>query len=281
MKPAIFILTSAVFGALAYTGGTMLAGSSVNPLERTQLSTKTSSEFAPEIIPVTVPTNNGSTKTVGFAKTEVTFGDWNKCVDAGACTYVPRMRAGSALDHPVSGVSWQDTQSYIRWISSMTGQTFRLPRESEWRAAAVDVLDVKVEKLFDDPRMAWAADYVNFEKRSDRATKPVGHFGTTSNGVADLAGNVWEWTDTCWRSANSAPDDETIDGCGGVRVLAGAHMTYQSELIRVVPTGGCSIGFPPANIGFRLVTDSPQIASAAAEKDTPRDDLTTQLAAAE
>ena len=212
---------------------------------------------APRIDEVTVeiPDYTGGRKKIVVAKHEVTFAEWQKCVDTGVCRHHPKRRKYVDDTHPVTGVSWRDVQHYIDWISSKTGKTYRLPIENEWRELAVNVLDKEVEKLFDDPRLSWATDYANFGKRTVRKTRPVGHFGIEDNGIADIAGNVWEWTDSCWRTSTALGKGETSKNCGGVRVLAGVHMTYQSELIRFVPTGGCSIGFPPANIGFRLVRD--------------------------
>ena len=201
-------------------------------------------------VAVEIPDGSGGISRISVARHEVTVGEWRECVDAGACAYSPERRGYVGDDHPVSGVSWRDAQQYIAWRSERDGVRYRLPLEGEWRELAIDVLDEKVDKLFDDPRLAWAADYANFSKRAERRTRPAGSFGAEANGVADIAGNVWEWTDSCWRSP--AGDGRN---CGGVRVLAGTHMTYQSELVRVVPVGGCSIGFPPANIGFRLVRD--------------------------
>ncbi len=208
-----------------------------------------------EEVSVEIPSVTSDPKTIAVAKHEVTFAEWQKCVEADACRYAPKRRKYVDDNHPVTGVSWLDVQQYIAWISKKNEQQYRLPLESEWRALAANVLDDEVEKLFDDPRLSWAADYANFGKRADRRTLPIGYFGTETSGVADIAGNVWEWTASCWRSPMAPDSGETSQNCGGVRVLAGVHMTYQSELIREVPTGGCSIGFPPANIGFRLMRD--------------------------
>lgn len=209
----------------------------------------------PQMVEIRIDSPERGAKRIAVAKYEVTFGDWQACVDAGGCSHRPKRRKYVQDDHPVTGVSWLDTQQYLAWLSHETGQTFRLPTETEWRVLAEDVIDEKVDKLFDDPRLAWAADYVNFGKRGKRRTQPIGLHGTEDNGVADIAGNVWEWTQSCWRRSSEGPKQEINENCRGVRVLAGVHMTYQSELIRVVPTGGCSIGFPPANIGFRVVHD--------------------------
>ena len=39
----------------------------------------------------------------------------------------------------------------------------------------------------------------------------------------------------------------------GVRVVEGQHRTYVTDFIRDARAGGCAVGTPPANLGFRLV----------------------------
>ena len=45
-----------------------------------------------------------------------------------------------------------------------------------------------------------------------------------------------------------------IENCG-VHVVAGFHRTYMSNFIRDGKSGGCAIGLPPDNLGFRLVRE--------------------------
>jgi len=77
----------------------------------------------------------------------------------------------------------------------------------------------------------------------------------------DLAGNVWEWTDSCFVRTSLDEKKETVTNVNcGVRVVEGAHRTYMTDFIRDPKSGGCSQGVPPANLGFRLVVElSPSV----------------------
>ena len=41
----------------------------------------------------------------------------------------------------------------------------------------------------------------------------------------------------------------------GVRVVEGQHRSYMTDFIRDPRSGGCAVGKPPSNLGFRLVRD--------------------------
>ena len=90
-------------------------------------------------------------------------------------------------------------------------------------------------------------------------TRPatVRHVRPQRERPARLAGNVWEWTNTCFLRMTLEPTGRrtvTNTNCG-VRVVQGAHRTYMTDFIRDPRTGGCAAGVPPANLGFRLVVE--------------------------
>lgn len=196
---------------------------------------------------------------VRIMKHQVTAAEYARCAGEGACARV-RLPDGSR-DVPVVGVSWQDATAYASWITRKTGVTHRLPTDEEWVFAAAERAQDEAPPVVDplDPSAAWIARYEAEAARARPgavAPQPIGTYGTNSKGLADVAGNVWEWTDTCFVRASLDGDKESITNTNcGVRVVEGAHRTYMTDFIRDPRTGGCAAGVPPANLGFRLVVD--------------------------
>jgi Sulfatase-modifying factor enzyme 1 len=80
------------------------------------------------------------------AKFELSFDEWDACAAQADCD--PRIReetGGIAISaarplqggrQPVINVSWDDAQTYVAWLSRITGNTYRLLSEAEWEYAA-------------------------------------------------------------------------------------------------------------------------------------------------
>jgi formylglycine-generating enzyme required for sulfatase activity len=191
---------------------------------------------------------------------QVTSGEYARCVDDGACPRVPH--ASEAADRPVVGVSWRDATAYAEWVTNKTGVLHRLPTDEEWVFAAGEKARDEALPLADpaDPAQAWIARYEAEASRAQPlALEPqqIGTFGRNENGLNDIGGNVWEWTNTCFLRITLEPTGAarvTNSNCG-VRVVQGAHRTYMTDFIRDPRTGGCAAGVPPANLGFRLVVE--------------------------
>jgi formylglycine-generating enzyme required for sulfatase activity len=187
---------------------------------------------------------------------QVTQADYRNCVDAGAC---PMIDAEAAADRPQVKVSWRDSQAYASWLSRQTGKTFRLPTEEEWVYAAADRFRdaAPAPDAYADPGQRALARY---EQAADRDTMPpqaIGSFGANRNGLLDVAGNVWEWTDTCFarvtRDTRGGQATSMTD-CG-LRLATGRHRAYLPDFIRDARSGGCAPGAQPRHLGFRLVRD--------------------------
>lgn len=188
----------------------------------------------------------------------VSQAEYARCVAASAC---PKLKGvdPAAENLPVVGVSWLDATAYAEFYARATGEGWRLPTDEEWAYAAAERFRGEPPPAVsgDDFARRWLAkfDANSALARQAKAPQPFGHFRLNTHGVADLSGNVWEWTNSCYERRAVEPNGEArllTRNCR-VRALEGEHRTFMSDFIRDGLTGGCSVGPPPTNLGFRLV----------------------------
>lgn len=100
---------------------------------------------------------------------------------------------------PVVCVSYADAEAYAAWLGGKTHERYRLPTLREWLTAAAkpDTAPCKGGNQLDQDATAWKLA-VRYDCHDGfRNTAPVGKFGANAYGVADLVGNVREWTSDC------------------------------------------------------------------------------------
>jgi formylglycine-generating enzyme required for sulfatase activity len=112
---------------------------------------------------------------------------------------------------PVVGICWFEARAYCAWLSAQTGQTFRLPTEAEWEAAA---------SWRQRRRFAFGNDFdtsrCNTFETHIRHTTPIGVFpgGETPESVVDMTGNTWDWTSSLYQpyphQAEDGREDATV-----------------------------------------------------------------------
>lgn len=193
---------------------------------------------------------------------EMSDGEFEALLDhsfSSAVQTQPRWWNDPAYSHPaqpVVGVCWHEARAYCAWLSAQSGQDYRLPNEVEWEAAAGGR---------EGRRYAWEGDFdpanCNSFESHVRGTTPVGVFpgGDTPQGIADLSGNVWEWTGSLYRPYPYATDDgrENPEEGDGRRVARGGSWFYDRGLARCA----CRDGFDPGSrygyLGFRVLCVSP------------------------
>jgi len=146
---------------------------------------------------------------------EVTVGQFRRFVDAKAYrTYAERSgRSKTWLfpgfpqgeDHPVSCVSWSDTDAFCQWLSVEEGKRCRLPSEAEWEYACragtttfwssgEEVTLAGVSNIADKSYKV-VNPKAGYGERWDDGygyTAPVGRFGPNPFGLYDMHGNLEE-----------------------------------------------------------------------------------------
>ncbi len=100
----------------------------------------------------------------------------------------------NGANYPVVGVSWYESAAYCRWLSEVSGRTYRLPAEAEWEKAARGT-----EGRLWPWGNTWRPERCNSREKGPGRTTPVGQYspdGDSPYGLADMVGNVWEWCAT-------------------------------------------------------------------------------------
>jgi formylglycine-generating enzyme required for sulfatase activity len=202
------------------------------------------------------------TRPFAVGKVEVTFAEWDACVDAGGCDgYRPKDEWGRE-SQPVIYVSWQDARSYVKWLSDKTGKDYRLLTEAEWeytaRAGTTTPFHFGGKILPEQAKYARNYSYAAGRKDVDRnKTVPVGSFPSNDFGLHDVHGNVWEWVADCYKddaykTHKSYPKmvGSWHDSCE--RVIRGGSWYYLPWLLRSAIRYGVEAGIRDDDVGFRV-----------------------------
>ncbi|MBM5818280.1 MAG: formylglycine-generating enzyme family protein [Cyanobacteria bacterium K_Offshore_surface_m2_239] len=195
--------------------------------------------------------------------------------------------------HPVVHIAHADALAYAAWIGK------QLPSEAEWERAARGGLEgvefAWGEELHPGGRMlanTWQGDFPHHNSRADgwERTAPVGQYPANGNGLLDMIGNVWEWTDDWYqehgarleairRQPTTDPGDISAQACcggllGTAMVVAekiqasDPHAGFQLRLamlgclVVAGAIGGSSFSLDAANPGRRRPKDTLRSASA-------------------
>ena len=166
--------------------------------------------------------------------------------------------------HPVTCISWNYAQSYVRWLTYKTDHKYRLLSSSEWEYAALS----GGSEAIDPTRLCESANVADRSTKTDYPgweifdcqdnfvhTAPVGSYRANAFGIYDMIGNVFEWVTDCWNdNYDKAPLDGTawVDGDCGHRILRGGSWFTSPQYVRVAFRNRFEPDYRSSSFGFRV-----------------------------
>ena len=179
-----------------------------------------------------------------IGETEVTQALWQAVMGSNPSNFTGDSRL------PVEQVSWEDCQTFISRLNSLTGQHFRLPTEAQWEFAARGGNRSRGYKYSGSNNVGVVAwyDYNSSGKIHEVAAKAPNELS-----IYDMSGNVWEWCQDWYGSySSSAQTNPTGPLSGSSRVNRGGSGLNDARLCRVAFRGDASPDFRDSRLGFRL-----------------------------
>ena len=206
------------------------------------------------------PTHQVTLSSYYIGETEVTQALWKAVMGNNPSKF-------KGDDLPVETVYWNDCQTFIRKLNSLTSRKFRLPTEAEWEFAARGGnksrrTQYSGSKKIDDVAWYWknsgdkylSGDW-NWDKikTNNSKTHPVKSKKANELGIYDMSGNVWEWCQDWYGSySRYAQRNPTGPSSGSSRVYRGGAWDEIASCVRSACREKISPDYRYHGLGLRL-----------------------------
>ena len=192
-----------------------------------------------------MPSHDVTLSTYYIGKTEVTQALWSAVMDDN-----PSVFAGDGTRNlPVENVSWDDCQTFIENLNSLTGRVFSLPTEAEWEYAARGGVKNGDYIFSGSDNLHYCGWY------ADNTTAPCLVTTKASNelGICDMSGNVAEWcSDWYGLYEGTSQENPTGQDTGTARVVRGGGWNSPESDCRNTARSSQYPYYKSSAIGFRL-----------------------------
>jgi formylglycine-generating enzyme required for sulfatase activity len=158
---------------------------------------------------------------------------------------------------PVAAVSWFEAVKYCEWLSSFSGNRYRLPTEAEWERAVRNGIEGALYAWGDEPPHAHA-DYVRRWGGEVKGTLPVANGSPNGWGLYELGENVHEWcSDWFQKDYYSVSPEHNPPGpaTGDRRASRGGSWRHHIKVSRCAARSSIPPHFQYADYGFRVARE--------------------------
>ena len=163
-----------------------------------------------------------------IGETEVSQALWRGVMGSNPSTY-------KGNDLPVTNVTWEDCQEFIKKLNERTGKQFRLPTEAEWEFAARGGTASK-GYMFSGSDEVRSVAWHNRDSNRDRHNGPYAIKSKDPNelGIYDMSGNVNEWCQDWFGDYTAGPQTNPQGpATGKEHVYRGGSWWYYGMSCRV------------------------------------------------
>jgi formylglycine-generating enzyme required for sulfatase activity len=193
-------------------------------------------------------------KQFAVSKFELTFDEWDTCRDYGDCEDVSDDEYGRGRQ-PVINTTWNHAQSYVAWLSRMTGKAYRLLSEAEYEYAARAGTQ-SVYPWGDDIGVNKANCAGCGSPWDNKQPASVGSFDKNQFGLYDMVGNVWEWVEDCYQKGykRAREDGSALTEMANCRLRRVRSAYFQSSpvALRAAQRSELTPNFKSRGLGFRV-----------------------------
>ncbi len=202
------------------------------------------------------PAHTVNLKDFSIGRYEVTEAQWVAVMGKNPSSYT------YCSTCPVTNVSWNDIQTFLEKLNTMTGKHYRLPTEAEWEFAARGGLREHMRTTADDKKVgnkhsgrvvlqygAW------FERNAKDHVHQVGKKAPNALDIYDMTGNVEEWVNDWYGkdyfTKREVNDPKGPDG-GFSKVVRGGHWNSEADEVSVTRRAAYVPTSKSVYLGFRI-----------------------------